>query len=312
MMPMRHRSTMEGNNSRGVSMASLADLVDSYELGREISAGYVYQIRYALTRFRRFLGREPVLADLDAETVNRWLMAERDRAEIGDRSRANVRRSILTLWKRSGAQLDRELIRSVVVTPRNPEAWRFDELAAVVAAADRLDGELRNGVPRSLYFRAVLWFTYETGLRRRDVWRFDFRAFGPDRRAAITQAKTRRVHVVEITQETEADALAIVSILRRRRDRFADVPFRWPQCATTFYAWMRAIRSAAGVDPDVRNRCLQHVRRTGATEIAVEGREPWRFLGHSREGLDRAAYVDGRMTRLAVRPQRNRCHEEAG
>jgi hypothetical protein len=292
-------------------MASrLLDLVDQYELSREISRDYAYQMRYAVGRFGRWLGRDPVADDLAPDTVNAWLMRERDAGEIADRSRANVRRSILTLWKRFWPPLDRDRIRSVVVTPRNPEAWHFDELAAVADAAGRLGGELMNGVPRGLYFRACLWFAYETGLRRRDCWLFNFAAFGEDRRATITQHKTRRVHLVQITSETMRDVEEIRAILRRRRDRAADFALRWPQCVTTFYYWMRAARVAAGVDPFVSNRSLQHIRRTGATEVAREGGAAWRFLGHTREGLDRISYVDAAKTSSPNMPQRTRTNEQ--
>lgn len=285
---------------------SLAAVVDGYEIATEITSEYAYQLRYAVGRFRRFLKSEPTTEDLTADTVNRWLKHERDAGEIGDRSRANVRRSMLTLWKRYGDGMNREAIRSVVVTPRNPEAWAYDELELVAKAATQLDGRLTNNVPRSLYMSTLLWFAYETGLRRRDLWQFDLSQFDANRRAALTQHKTRRVHVIEITPETEADIRRISQQLRADGDPHWQTPLRWPQSVTMFYYWMRQVRILAGVDPEVRNRSLQHIRRTGATEVAAEGMHAWRFLGHSREGLDRKSYVDARRTVTPTTPGRNR------
>ena len=285
---------------------SLAAVVNGYEIATEITSEYAYQLRYAVGRFKRFLKREPTTDDLTADTVNRWLKHERDAAEIGDRSRANVRRSMLTLWKRYGEGMNRDAIRSVVVTPRNPEAWGYDELEMVAKAAAKLPGRLTNNVPRSLYMSTLLWFAYETGLRRRDLWRFDLNQFDANRRAALTQHKTRRVHVIEITPETEADVRKISQQLRTNGDPHWQTPLRWPQSVTMFYYWMRQVRILAGVDPEVRNRSLQHIRRTGATEVAAEGMHAWRFLGHSREGLDRKSYVDARRTVTPTTPSRNR------
>lgn len=290
----------------GLLSKTLETVVNGYEIATEITAEYAYQLRYAVARFRKFLKREPTVDDLSADTVNRWLKHERDVEEIGDRSRANVRRSMLTLWKRYGENLNRDAIRSVVVTPRNPEAWDYSDLELVAAAAAKLPGRLSNGVPRSLYMPTTLWVAYETGLRRRDLWNFDIQQFDANGVAAMTQHKTRRVHVIQVTDETMADVRRISQMLRGNGDRHWRTPLRWPQSVTMFYYWMRQARIAAGVDPEVRNRSLQHVRRTGATEVAAEGRHAWRFLGHSREGLDRKSYVDARRTITPTTPTRNR------
>lgn len=284
----------------------LSDIVHDYELSTEITEIYAYQLKYAVGRLGRFLKRPPVIDDLSADTINRWLKHERDCAEIGDRSRANVRRSVLTLWKRFGTGFNRDKIRSVVVTPRNPEAWRYDEMGAVAAAAARLDGKLNNGVSRSLYMTTVLWAAYETGLRRRDLWEFDLALADADRKAAFTQHKTRRVHVIKFTDETFAAMERIAAQLKQRNDPHWRTPLRWPQSVSQFYHWMRRCRKLAGVDSDVRNRSLQHIRRTGATEVAREGGDAWRFLGHSREGLDWKSYVDQRLTTTPTTPSRNR------
>jgi integrase len=284
----------------------LSEIVDDYELSTEITSDYAYQLRYAVRRFGLFLQRPALLSDLTADAVNRWLKHERDGSQIGDRSRANVRRSLLTLWKRFGDGLNRDSIRSVIVTPRNPEAWLYDEMELVAQAATKLPGRLTNGIKRSLYMPTLLWCAYETGLRRRDLWTFDISRFDAERRAALTQHKTKRVHVIQITPQTEEGLRQMAGILRGTADQHWRTPLRWPQSTTMFYYWMRECRKIAGVDAEVSNRSLQHVRRTGATEVCVEGGHAWRFLGHSREGLDRKSYVDQRMTSAPTTPTRNR------
>lgn len=286
----------------------LAALVESYELAKEITPEYAYQLGYAVRRLNRYLGRDATTEDLNEQTINKWLKHERDVGEINDRSRANVRTSVLTIWSRYGDGLNREKIRTVVQTPRNPEAWEYAELCKVATAAQRLEGNLTNGLARCDYMRTVLWFVYETGLRRRDVWSFDIQQFS-DRKAALTQHKTRRVHVVAITPQTERDLQSLSRWLRERGDQNWRTPMRWPQSTSTFYDLMSRCRTLAGVDPQVRNRSLQHVRRTGATAIDLEGGAPWKFLGHSREGLDRKSYVDQRKVVRPTIPSLNRSQE---
>lgn len=284
----------------------LGGVADDYELSKEISSDYAYQLRYAIKRFERFLGRPASTDDLCERTLNLWLRHERDAGEISDRSRANVRTSVLTLWKYTRRPMNRDGVRSVVVTPKNPEAWHFDELDQVANAADRLPGQLPNGIRRADYMRNVLWFAYETGLRRRDVWTFDLTRFDSDRKAALTQHKTQRVHVVEISQETEVGIRRIYTELQGRRDPHHRTPLRWPQSVTQFYYWMKRCRELAGIDPETPNRSLQHVRRTGATEVDLDGNAAWRFLGHSREGLDRKSYIDQRKAVKPITPNRTR------
>lgn len=293
-------------------MKTLLDLVDDYELSTEISSDYAYQLRYAVRRLSRWLGREAIADDLKKKIINRWLLDESKSNAIGDRSRKNVRVSILTLWHKYGSRrLDRDSIRSVTVTPRNPEAWTFEQLEKVAEAAKELPGRLSNGLPRSLYFPTCLWFAYETGLRRRDLWQFDLDTFDADRVAALTQHKTKRVHLITITAETEADLRGIQRKLRHSGDPFSSTPLRWPQSPSQFYYWMKKARKIAAVDVDVSNRCIQHARRTGATEIDRQGDDASRYLGHATQWMARKHYIDARKTIRPIIPTANRSGERA-
>lgn len=299
---------MEGNSRVGASNMknTLASAVQDYELSREITSEYAYQLRYAVRRFELWLGREATTRDLKKRVVNQWLLHERNAGEISDRTRQNVRTSLLTLWKYCGRKFNREKIRSIVVTPKNPEAWHFDELSAVANAAAELPGSLSNGIDRALYFVHCLWFTYETGVRRGDVWSFDLSTFDSQRVAARAQNKTKRIQLVQITAETETGLREISNQLRSKGDEHYRTPLRWPQSESQFYYWMRQCRADAGIEPKVSNRSLQHIRRTGATEVESQGGNAWQYLGHSRDGLAKKSYVDARKTVSPITPARNR------
>ncbi len=288
---------------------TLVEVVERYELSNEISARYAYQLRYAVHRFAKFKA-DPTVDDLSTDQINRWLVMERDSAQLSARSRANVRRSMLTLWSTCRQDLRRDSIRSVTVTPKNPEAWHYDEMSRVAEAAGQLPGVLTNGINRSLYMTTLLWFAYESGLRRGDLWAFDIERFDTNRIAAMTQHKTQRVHLVAATDETLSAMRRIATTLRESNNASWKTPLLWPQSESTFYDLMRRCRRAAGVDANVRNRSLQHIRRTGATQVDSDGGAAWRFLGHSREGLDRMSYVDARKTVEATMPQLNRANHE--
>jgi integrase len=276
-------------------------LIDDYEISKEMSSVYVKQLSYAIRRLEKYLSRLPVVKDFSSNTVNAWLKHESDVGSLGDKSRSNLRKAALTLWKFSGRKLNTDEIRNVKVAKKNPQAWTIEEFTKVVEATDSLTGNCRNGVPRSLYFKTIIWFGLETGLRRRDIWSFDARCIGEDGRAAITQHKTSNSHVVQLSKATLDCINEIGLIIADGTDR-SFFPLRWAQSESQFYYWMRKIRKISGIDPEVVNRCLQHLRRTGATLVALDGGIPWQYLGHTKEGLDRKSYVDGVKTSVVQIP----------
>lgn len=287
---------------------TLLALIKRYETMKELSAVYVEQLIYSVKRFAKFLGRKALVKDLTPKRVNRWLKHESELGQLADRTRSNLRRTTITLWRFSGRKLKLKSIRNVKVAKRNPPAWSIEEFTKFVGAAERLRGKLPNGVPKSLYFRTIIWFGLETGLRRSDIWAFDPASIGEDGRAAITQHKTNNAHVVQLSKLTVEAINKMVGIIT---ERGADAcrPLRWPKSQSQFYYWMRRLRELSGVDPGVVNRCLQHLRRTGATLIALDGGIPYQYLGHTKPGLDLKHYVDGVKTTRVQIPSFN--HDQA-
>lgn len=282
----------------------LSTVVEEYCLRRDVTESYQYQLDYAVKQFAMHLGRQPTIDDLQAKTISQWLRDEQRTGRLGDRSRRNVRASLITIAKAARVTLDVEMVRQVKVAQRSPEAWDFNELRLVCEAAANLPGMLGNGLPRGRYMSATLWFCFETGLRRRDVMLFDIQRFGPDRRAALTQNKTGRVHVVEITQSTYDDLHWLAERLQLAGDPHWRTPLRWPHHWSAFYHWIGKARKMAGVDAGSLNRALQHIRRTGATAVECEEADSaTKYLGHrSGGGLAWSSYIDPRKVRRTVMP----------
>lgn len=286
---------------------SLANLIDKYNRDRELAPCYVQTLRCSVRRLGRYLSREATVGDLRYQTINEWLQAECDAGTLKARTRAGGRTDILTLWKYSGRKLKKEKVRKVKIPKRNPEAWTFEQLDSVAKASEGFVGQLPNGVPRSLYFRTIFYFAYETGLRRRDIWSFDFETFA-EQRSAVTQHKTGNVHVIDVTDETMQDLDTIYQTLVAADDPNAATPLRWPGSESQFYYWAKKLRIAAGIDADTHNRVLQHSRRTGATDVALAGGAAWQYLGHTQPGLDRKSYVDAVKTAKITLPTRTRAN----
>lgn len=285
---------------------SLKSIIRRYEQDNELSGRYVKQLEHAVGRFAKYLGRKPTVRDLKVKRVNKWLRNEQIEGAVGDRTRSNIRQAIATLWKQHDPKFQRKKIRRVKVAAKNPNAWSFTQFKEITDSASQISGVCSNGIERSALIQTMLWFTYETGLRRSDVWAFEFSRFAGSLKTAITQHKVSRVHIIEVTQKTHDDMESISNRLKESGDNEWNKPLRWPDSESQFYYWMRKVREIAGVDSSVVNRCLQHIRRTGATAVEMDGGKAWQYLGHAAPGLDRISYVDGIKTITSLIPQQNR------
>jgi integrase len=289
--------------SKSKKQKTLIRLIDHYDRDKEVSQNYLETVRCSVKRFEKYLGRTARVKDLKAKKLNAWMQYELKETPLSDRTRSNGLTHLITLWKYTGKKLDRKKIRRVKVRKKNPEAWTVSDLETVTDAMRGLPGRLSNGIPRALYFPTITWFAFDTGLRRRDIWNFRFDLFD-DHRAVLSQHKTNHLHVVQITESTMEETERIVSLLKKNNDPGWNTPFAWPQSESQFYYWFRKARKLANVDPDIVNRVLQHLRRTGATAVERSGGKAWQYLGHTAPGLDRLSYVDQVKTVKPIVPSR--------
>ena len=288
----------------------LRSVLDSYALENEITAGYEYQLDYAIRRLNDWNGSDMCSSQLTDDVVNRWLKSEQNDKGLSDRSRQNLRTSVLTIWRYASEKnlaSPPNKIRKVKVKEKNPEAWDFHELHSVAKAASELPGFMPNRIARSEYFTALIWFCFETGMRRSDAFAFDIQ-WMRDCVVAFPQSKTNRIHSSKLTAETASQVAKISEDLKSHGQKNWRNPLEFPGSVSQLYYWLRQCRARAGVDPGEKNRSIQHLRRTGAT--AVEAHSPhtaWKYLGHvTGPALSRRSYIDARIACKPIMPARNR------
>lgn len=288
---------------------SLERLIEKYLLENELTPTYEYQLGYARRKLEKWHGKPVMASELSDDLVNSWLKDQQSSGKLSDRSRKNLRTSMLTIWKYAADQNLCALpnkVRKVKVAEKNPEAWDYQQLDRVVKAASKLRGKLINGIPRHRYFPCLIWFCFETGMRRGDAFAFNM-SWLRGNVVSFSQHKTSRVHSCRLTSETVHELHWISDKLKELEQDNWQTPLAFPGCVTQLYYWMRQCRIKAGVDPDERNRCMQHLRRTGAT--AVEASSPhmaWKYLGHSEPALSRKHYIDRRLADEPILPPVNR------
>jgi integrase len=260
-------------------------LVERYALEHDIRPNSLEQLQYAVQGFAAFLGHTPAKDDFSDDTVNRyltWLPSQ----GLAPPTIHGRRRGLLTLWRSMVIHGWPEPRRIKRLAPLKmlPRAWTGEQIGAILAQCDQLDGTFKNHprISRRLFARAFVLTAYETGFRRSDLLRIRRPQITPEGTIVLVQSKTGLPHVAKVRPPTvqAIDAMGcqgrelvfggLISV--RRLSRLFDGLFR-----------------AAGMPEG----SLKWLRRSGATHVEmVYPGTGWRFLGHTSPRIAQKSYLD--------------------
>lgn len=265
-------------------MLTLTEFSDRYVRARRVSAAYGANIRRRAAAIERHAHQRDIDRVLSEPVVNEFL-ASLDRSPFTIRS---YRSDLLALWN---AAADADLVPYPVARripcPHVPEllieCYTLGEARGILAAARDASGVYPNGVPKRLYWPAVIQLAWDSGLRRGDVWLFRRDAVRPDGSLRLVQHKTGRALSVRLRPATLAALKAI--------DR--PLPCAWSLDPSFFGRHFKRLIAAAGVNRGT----FKWLRRASGSyvEAAFPG-SGHRHLGHSqRVVFDRFydAHLDG-------------------
>lgn len=259
---------------------TLHDWCARYALRRGLAGESAYVIARTVHIFGEWLGRSPYVSDLDDDAASRWV--EWLESHYAPRTRAGLRGNLLCLWRFIAEQGECDWPGRIRRAPKpepQPVAWTMEELRLLRLATLAVPGNLKSGVPRSLYLTTLLDSAYESGLRRGDLWRLTQQQILPSGIILLRQNKTGTPHEPQLQPDT----------LERVRRLVGEYPLRWPGNEHGFYeCWRIWVLRPSGVRPGV----LQQLRRSGATHIERERpAETSRYLGHKTPTM-KIHYVD--------------------
>ncbi len=171
-------------------------------------------------------------------------------------------------------------VRRPQVGPPVARAWTPETVQRLILACRQLDGKIKTGVRRSIYFETIFRCNWRLGIRRGDLWRLSLRDVLPDGRVYLMQRKTRVLVDGRLGPEE----------IRLLHSFGYDPPLRWPHAERIFYDWSRKVKAIAGVDTPGH---LQRIRKSAATDVAKkQGRAAaTKFLGHTNPAAD-GFYID--------------------
>lgn len=264
----------------------LLDLIQRYALERDITPGYVYQLRLAAENFGRFIGHSPDTADLCDDLVNRWIVHLSD-SGLSKRSVRSKRNHLLVLWRYADvcelADGPRRL-RKVSCPKLIPDASPPDRVALLLSEAAKLTGVFRRSkVSRSAFWIAFILVVWETGLRLGDMLRLR-KDHIKDGVLSIVQSKTGWPVVRPLSPQCLA---AIGATEPEKRVRIFGDALSRGAVQEGIRRLLAAINLRGGT---------KRLRRSGATaaENAQRG-SAMSYLGHQTPGLAYQFYVDPRL-----------------
>lgn len=263
----------------------LSAYIDHYGRTRDVSAGYVAQLRVAASTLETHVGTPLHLDDVASEIVNAWLAALlATRARDTARSK---RGALLTIL--AGAVADGFLaampkgIRVIRRRDRLIDGYSAEDMRRLIGVAAKMPGRfLRLKVARAVWWPTFLRVAWSTGLRLGDVLSLPRSAIGPGGRIYIVQRKTGGA----LMRQLSAAALdGVAEIARQSPGHEFAVP---PYCRRKlFYRHFRRLATAAGLGGTAR-----WIRRGSASEVEKE--HPgcgWKHLGHAAPGLAERSYL---------------------
>jgi integrase len=262
--------------ARSRMSTALTEIAADYCLTKGLRPSSAWQVAHSVRLFGRWLGRDPLVSDLNDSTVSRWL--EHLELTHSLRTVAGHRANILSIWRYADIQQPRN-VRRVRRPDPCPMAWTIAEVQLLIRVAAVQRGELRNGVSKSDYLTTLILAAYDTGLRKSDLFGLNKDSVRPDGSIVLVQSKVGKVHAARLR-------LAALEGLKRLPGQY---PFAdpWRNSRAFYRVWAEVIQTAM-----IRPGCLQQLRRTGASHLAaIHPEAVQRYLGHRSPEMQKH-YVD--------------------
>lgn len=257
-----------------VKGVSLLGYLDQYAASRGISRCAMHQMKTSVILLERFAGKKLTVRDLTEDLLTRWLREYA--AGRSPTTTRNKRVHVLALWRQAA---DDGLCRPPTRRIYRPQqrqapvvAWTPGEVQQLLAAAAKLPRQHPCGLSRADWWSLAIRVSWDSALRWGDQCRLRVADIDAAGRVAVTQSKTGRVVVCQMSPMT----------IKHLRQSVAAAPRTlvtpWLASRESFNAQMRRLVVKAGVRPGT----WKWLRRGSATD--VERLNPGRgsaHLGHA-------------------------------
>lgn len=249
--------------------------------------------RRALDNFAEYLGHDPLLADLNDESLTgflAYLLKTRQLAERTVNERAGRVRTFWT-WAAKKRLVDQWPTFQLVDEPEKiPIAWRENELVRLFNACRMQRGEIEGIEAWRWWFtiHGFWWCTAERigatlAMRVEHVWLAE--------RVAVLPASIRKGRRKPGVYSLWADLVEMLRSILPPNGPSRELVFPWPKHKTTLYYHYGKLLKQAGLPHD--RYCKPHKMRVShASWRDLIGEDATKALGHSDPATTRKSYID--------------------
>jgi integrase len=266
----------------------------------EISSEWIKRLRSSVRRYSAFLGKDPLLDELNEADLCRYLTALR--RSQGAVTVNHERQLHLTLWSNAYDQglCERpprlKLVRRVPEEVDPPEAWTAEECSQLFSVAAEWPGWV-DEVPAGRWWLSLLLSVYWTSCRIGALLTTPTAAYttGGSSNSGGILVRKQKNHRPQWFPLPLSCCAAIDATRPTGREKL----WHWPQHPRTMWQRMREIVEAAGLPCPRTGRQLFHrLRRTTLSLCAaVDPAIAQRQAGHADYATTLRHYIDPRLSR---------------
>lgn len=275
---------------------TMRELLERYALLMNLSDRSVVLYGHTIDKMQEFLGREPLVADLEDVTVSKFLKwrgtnVARGRL-VSPHTVAKDRSQLLAIWnwackKKLHSGEWPGLPRQKKVK-RTPTAYTLDEMSRLVRAAKARRGRM-SGLPAAWWWGTILQAAWQTGERIGALLDLRWREVDTARCRLVFLAETRKGRERDLVSPITPELAAELESRRGSPEALV-----WPRTGhpLSHYASMRLLCKTAGVP----SRAFHAIRKASASYVAAAGGDATAHLGHADPAMTRGHYLDPRIT----------------
>ena len=246
----------------------------------------------AINAFRRYLDREPTIADLTNENIAGMVKQRRDMGRSPNTIRGECQK-LLTLWRWLSRQRlaewpDLELPHAMKDVPI---AWTREQMDTLWAGAYSYDAEIK-GLPGNEVIPTLLNIIWDSAERIGAVHPLRWERIDFETRWITFVASERKGGMREHTARMQPSTIRGLSRLRGLLPEGSGGPFLFCDRSTLYYHYKRVLQQS-DLPTDAKSM-FHRLRRTHATHLHLAGGDATLSLGHSSDSMTRQYYLDVR------------------
>jgi integrase len=289
---------LEGGHTTMISLLEFFETIYAPLKLRGKSENTTRLYHCTLRSFAKFLQRQPTLGDLDDLSIARFLTKR-----ASERSAFTAEKERTQLLSLARFAHDRGLIKTRPCVPpatlpeRIPTAWTIDQIRSLIRATDKEVGMV-DGVPTSLYFRALVSVLWETAERIGAVMGTQVLDYQNGMLLVRSEYRKgrKRDKLYSLTLETQH---LVDQVCRGKKQ--GQAIFSWDKMKTLLWHSFGRIVKRAGLDGGRKTK-FHMIRRSAATHYAARGGDATAMLDHSSPRIAKAYYVDPRFIETGPKP----------